>query len=120
MTELSFLIDLLLNHRLQKGTKEVIQQRIKDVEAGMAMPMQVPRAVAMPAHLSPAIAMQSPSTQALMAKHAAMGEPPPAPVKVEQIAQTPAAQAALASRQQAIAIGLSGKPAKGETSPRKF
>lgn len=34
MTELQFLIDLLLNHKLPKDTKALIATRIKDVEDG--------------------------------------------------------------------------------------
>jgi hypothetical protein len=33
MTELSFLLELLLNHKLQKPTKDLIQTRIKEIEA---------------------------------------------------------------------------------------
>ncbi len=35
MTELSFLIELLLNHDLPKATKDLIAQRIKEVEQNL-------------------------------------------------------------------------------------
>lgn len=39
MTELSFLIELLLNHELKKETKDLIAGRIKEVEANL-IPMR--------------------------------------------------------------------------------
>jgi len=120
VTELTFLVELLLNHKLPKPTKDLVAQRIKEVEesfaARPALPIQPKQAI--PAHL----ANQAPSTLAALARHpdlmAQMAPPDPQPVAV--IAQTPAAVAAMASREQAIASAMSGKPMKGETSPRKF
>lgn len=40
MTELSFLIELLLNHELKKETKDLIAGRIKEVEANL-IPMHL-------------------------------------------------------------------------------
>ena len=134
MTELSFLIDLLLNHELQKQTKDAIAERIKQVEAALtATRMVVPLSSGVrpedirtvPAHL----ANQSPSTIAAMIRHEQNGEAPPMPtaaataplpVQPQVIAQTPAAVAAVNARQQAIQQAISGKPAPGETRPRKF
>lgn len=115
MTELSFLVELLLNHKLPKVTRDAVASRIRAVEAsGFALtPSQVPwPKTAPPANLT----NQAASTLALMAKHNI--EPPPVPV--DQVAQTPAAVAAINARQEAINQALSGKPAKGQTSPRKF
>lgn len=133
MTELTFLLDLLLNHKLPMATKVAVTERIKEVEARLAQGYSIPRnadprpnIAAVPAHL----ANQAPSTIAAMMKHPdlvaqmsptigiAPQEPSVAPVQV--IAQTPAAQAALNARQEAINGALSGKPEKGRTSPRKF
>ena len=84
-----------------------------------------------PAHLQG----QSPSTIAAMMRQQAevpaprpeeqaiidaQAQKPPPPSPVVVIAQTPAATAALADRQAAVAAQISGKPEKGRTSPRKF
>lgn len=142
MTELTFLIDLLLNHKLPKPTRQAVADRIKEVEESFARvpsnspkfsvtPMAAPTAI--PSHL----VGQSPSTIAAMMRQEAGGavmqpipsnpvsEPsnPPAPqnpAPVTIIAQTPMAAAAMADRQAAIIQAVSGKPEKGRTSPRKF
>ena len=41
MTELSFLIDLLLNGRLQKTVQEKVRQRIEYVEQNMSLPQAI-------------------------------------------------------------------------------
>ncbi len=119
MTELSFLIDLLLNHKLPKATRDLVAARIKEVEGASTNP--IIRAY----RDSPPPPPQAASTLAAMARHGdlipAEPMPPiPAAVPVTHIAQTPAAVAALNSRQQAINSALSGKIEKGATSPRKF
>lgn len=97
MTELSFLIDLLLNHKLPKATREVVKARLNEIQL---------QAVSMP---SPVPAQRSFSIQPMsqMPQTAATN-----PVPVEGIAQTAAAQAALVHRQQMISKamrdGLSG------------
>lgn len=123
MTELTFLLDLLLNHKLPMATRAAISQRIKEVEANLSNGYQVPRHAQevrqaalkdLPAHL----ANQAPSTIAALQRHpdlvAEMAKP------VEVVAQTPAAQQAMASRQDAINAAMAGKVEKGRTSPRKF
>jgi hypothetical protein len=113
MTELSFLLELLLTHKLAKGTKEAITNRIKEIETRHivftqpAFPQQSIR--------QPRTA-QAASTQRILDEMAL--EPQPAPP--EQVAQSPAAAMALAARQEAINIALSGKEEKGRSSPRKF
>lgn len=120
MTELSFLIDLLLNHKLPKATKELIMSRIKDVE--MSITSKLPQAHLIRPIQSPTA--QAPSTMALMAKHGDLPaiETPimPIPEPVAVIAHTPAAAAAMQSRSQAISHALSGIPEKGATKPRKW
>jgi hypothetical protein len=114
MTELSFLLDLLLNHKLPKGTKEAITARIKEIEDRQAQPLAYVQ--------RPPRTAQSPSTQRILdemaqeqgVSHTVIATNPP------MIAQTPAAAAALAARQEAISIALSGKEEKGRTRPRKF
>lgn len=123
-SELSFLIDLLMNHKLQKVTKDLIAQRIRDVESVYSVTkVHIPIAAQVP--LPPNLRNQAPSTLAAMARHGDIPTqeshtPPTAPAAVEVIAQTPAAAQAMALRQQAIAQSLSGKPEKGATSPRKW
>lgn len=46
MTELTFLLEILLNHKLQKPTKDLILNRIKEIESShVATPTQRPRIV---------------------------------------------------------------------------
>ena len=138
MTELSFLVDLLLNHRLPKPTREAVAARIKEVEKGMGNPLTgitatpafQARPIVAPAAIPAHMVGQPASTVAAMMRQEAAGAPqaiqsnhvseipPPAPVAV--IAQTPQTAAALADRNAAIAQAISGKPEKGRTSPRKF
>jgi hypothetical protein len=144
MTELSFLLDLLLNHKLPKATREAVTQRIKDVETRLSSAAPSFRVSAAPApvpfQLPPGAPPQSPSTLAAMARHAAndagipmqrqdiavvqdtpglavLGTEPTQPAVV---AQTPAAMAAMLQRNEVIARAASGKPEPGRTSPRKF
>lgn len=131
MSELAFLIDLLLNHRLPKATKDAIAARIKEVECkssslpSPAYARPLPSPVALPPH----IASQPASTQAAMLKQLAQDGTPitvepqpvaPEPPPVAVIAQTPQAAAALAARNASISQARSGKPLPGETSPRKW
>lgn len=114
MTELSFLLDLLFNHRLPKTAKEAIGARIKEVEEKLneVKDPRIPFGTAR----SPiaAGAPQAVSTLAAMDKHGIAAESIP----VEIIAQTPAAQAAMASRQ--AALNNAGKIDKNAQRPRKF
>ena len=130
MTELSFLLELLLNHKLAKTTKEAVIERIKAIEAqSFSRPAVVTSGYAVQSSVRPPKTAQSPSTQRILDQMAAEGsvvpEAVPAhqvdPVSIpSQIAQTPAAAAALAARNEAIRIAVSGKEEKGRTSPRKF
>ena len=104
MTELSFLINLLLNHKLQKQTKEAIKVRISEVEQNISIPSAPKTEQPKPA----LVAMQALSTQQILEKNP------------DIIAQTPAAAQALKSREEAIQAAMSGKIEKGQTHPRKF
>ena len=81
MTELSFLIELLLNHDLPKATKDLIASRIKEVESNLVtykLPNQAQ-------NVTPRLS-QAPSTLAAMARHD-MESPPAPPVLAPEIAQ---------------------------------
>ena len=138
MTELSFLLDLLLNHKLPKLTKEAIVERAKKVteeyelQRSMSQPVNHKTQIN-PAQIPPQLRGQSPSTIAAMMKHpdliAEMGKTKTEPVvpiaqpevqPVEVIAQNAVTQAALAARNAMIAGAISGKPEPGATSPRKL
>lgn len=126
MTELSFLLDLLLTHKLSPATKKVIVDRIKCVEANLARPVHQPPTLVSPMK-SVAANAQAASTLAILEKHnldpANPAEQPLHPLTIPAVpivAQTPAAVAALNARQQAINIAASGREEKGRTSPRKF
>jgi CTP:molybdopterin cytidylyltransferase MocA len=124
MTELSFLLDLLLNHKLAKVTRELVVARIREVEVRSQSPAAT-RPAQTSAAIPPHLVGQSPSTIAAMMRHEAGGVAPPIAVAPlvdtpPVVAQTPAAAAALAARQSVIDSAISGKPEKGRTSPRKF
>jgi hypothetical protein len=104
MSELGFLLELFLNHKLPRITKALIAERIKEVEIAARTVTPQPR-------ISSNISAQAPSTQAAL-----MRQDP-----VEVIAHTSATANALASRQQAINDSISGKRMATESGrPRKF
>lgn len=109
MSELSFLLTLLLDHKLSTEVKGLIKERIKEIEfkpqINQAAPVLAQKAI---------LSGQAPSTIANLMKE------PSAQANPEMIAVTPAASQAMASRQEAIALAMSGKPEKGRQSPRKF
>lgn len=117
MSELSFLLSLLLEHKLPKLTKLAITDRIKEIEG--RQPVQTSGFMQHSQQRPPKTA-QSPSTQRILDEMAAEGNPALTPIEMPAIAQTPAAAAALAARQEAINIAVSGREEKGRTSPRKF
>ena len=130
MTELSFLIELLLNHDLPKATKDLLASRIKEVEEKLSNTMQ-PARPPIAAPISQNQFSQAPSTLAAMARHAQAGlippievmpapEMPPIPEPVAVIAQTPQAAAAINSRNSAIAASISGKVDKTTGRPKKW
>lgn len=130
MTELSFLLELLLEHKLQKTVQLRIKDRIKELEE-RASSVVTPRmaGMTMKEYLPPALAMQSPSTIANMIKDgfspmgpavsSALGDAPEQTTTGGAIV-SPVAAMAVQSRQEAIRIATSGKEEKGRTSPRKF
>ncbi len=83
MSELSFLIELLLNHELQKETKDLIAARIKEVEERFNL---------------------ANVTRVTLPQNAYISD-----VLPEHMAQTPAAAKALQERQQMISTALAGK-----------
>lgn len=123
MSELSFLIQLLLNDDVPVKVKLLLADRIKEVETNLVTPPAfVPDPIGggtyYPSRSPNNPNRQAPSTQAALERHGLI--PDAAPVPVEQIAQTPAAAAALAQRSAIIAGARSGKPQDGATSPHKF
>jgi hypothetical protein len=128
MTELSFLVELLLNHKLQKSTKDIIAARLKEVEEGYGQRgAYVAPVKAQP--IPPALVGQAPSTIAAMMRHASVEtDQLPIPMKASQddplpvavVAQTAATMAAMNSRQQAIGESMAGKVDKTTGRPRKW
>lgn len=124
-SELSFLLDLLLNQRMPLATKELVAARIKEVEQHLS---SVPMMVRMnTAPMVQAVPKQAASTQAILDRNPDLQAalippemPPIPPMPVAQIAQTPLAMAAMASRNQAINESLAGKVNKETGRPRKF
>lgn len=119
MTELSFLIELLLNHDLKKETKDALAARIRAVEETLtqAPVLRIP-------YVAPSGPQQAASTLALMAKHGDLPKIVPVEMppieQVAHIAQTPATAAAMNSRNSAIAESIAGKIDKQTGRPRKF
>lgn len=122
ISELSFLIELLLNHKLPTATKQLVKGRIEDVEKSYSTVRPVTNIAPRP--LPAGAAIQAASTQAILDRNPDLANATynvaPIPVPVEQIAQTQATANALASRAAAINQAMSGNPEKGRTSPRKF
>lgn len=115
MTELSFLVDLLLNHKLPVATRRAVAERIKEVERYF-----LPSNTASKQY-SASASNQAPSTQRILERNPDLFvAPPPVMPPVEQVAQTPATAAAMNSRNQAISDSLSGKIDKVSGRPRKF
>lgn len=111
-SELSFLIDLVLEDDLPAKFKKQCKDRIREVEKNYTtQPQQsVPRGTK--ALAIPIVASQSPSMQRLMAENPDLIPRPPVPVTAQ------AAQA-LAQRQALINGALNDKDEK-RTSARKF
>lgn len=121
-TELSFLIDLLINPRDPEQLKRDLAERIKEVEIMMTQP-RVTSGYIQP--IVPPKLTQAPSTLAAMARHGDIAHIVNEPLKVdmqqvEVIAQTPQTAAAMASRQQAIAESIAGKVDKTTGRPKKW
>lgn len=103
MTELSFLIKLLLNDLLPKELKQEIADRIKEVESNLvSKPQQLPSYIPTQAAMS-----QAPSTLAAMVRHGDLSSVVPPPDM--PVAQTPAAAAALSQRAALISAAEQGK-----------
>ena len=84
MTELTFLVDLLLNHKLPKATREAVAMRIKEVEGkvvaapyNMGAPAFTARPIAAPAVIPAHMAGQSASTIAAMQRQEGVAPPRP-------------------------------------------
>lgn len=114
MTELSFLIELLLHHELPQETKFLLASRIKEVEQNLQAPKVITNFQPMTVASSQTVmgAPQAPSTLAALARHGGIPIPVPvsaeAPIPVEQVAQTIQTAQAMASRSTAIADAQKG------------
>lgn len=103
MSELSFLLDILLNHKLGKATKDAIKARIDHITN---LPIRKYE------ELNNQLIAQQAAPQTYTVR-------PIEPVQPMQIGQTPAAQAALQHRAEMIRQAQTGKPAKGFDTPPK-
>lgn len=119
MTHLDFLIDLLLNHKLQKSTKDLIQNRIKEVQAEPTQ-QPAPSSVRQAPKVVPQIRdphAQAASTQAILADGESTIIPEPVhvtPPTLAQLASNPQAAAALARRQEIMGQGMAGTLSKNK------
>lgn len=147
-TELSWLVDLLLTQKLSPGVKKLLGDRIAEVEASLrtsTTSIQVPNLSVSQWNTTPIPpsrptkdpTAQAPSTQKILAQDPTSLSPVSAPLTPEiiaaahavptsapvaQVAQTPAAAQALASRQEALRAALSGRGGSSElgVAKRKF
>lgn len=110
-TELQFLIDLLLNHKLNPTTKKLVADRIGFVEVSLRSTQQnVPRGTQAPYTVNPDLKMlQAPSTQKILDRD---GPPILTPIVV-----APAAPPILATQR---IIGGEVNTGGGSRGPRKF
>lgn len=101
MTEIKWLVDIILNHKLSPAVRDKFVARIGEVESRLNQPGTnvIVRSTS----------SQVPSTQKILDE-----------IADEPIVNSQVAAQALAARQQAIAQATSGAPEKGRTSPRKF
>lgn len=113
ISELSFLIELLLKHKLPPATKDLIATRIKDVEEHTRSSHTIPFVSNRP--VAPGGVAQAASMQAIMDRNPDLVTQP-----VAVIAQTPETAAAMNSRNTAIAESMAGKVDKVTGRPRKF
>lgn len=120
MSELSFLIHLLLEHKLTKATKDLVKSRIQEIES-----RQGPQVIRYPAQVIGGAGgvVQAPSMQAKIEamEHEKLTQPPQQPQGPTP--NTNAAAQALQLRQQMINGALAesgGNFEKGRTSARKF
>lgn len=112
MTELSFLLELLLNHKLPKKTKDTIKFRIDEIQTSIPTNNRPIRTTGI---------QQAPSMQkAIEELEAEKFQKPPNPINIDGYANTPQAAQALLKRQELINNALQGKEEKGRTSPRKY
>lgn len=126
-SELSFLLDLILDDQIPKPVKTRLLSRIRDVEKNYAtvatQATNIPRGTRAQIN-SPIIAAQSPSMQRLMDQNPDLIPAPPVPTYAEITAQmvpvTAQAAGALAQRQALMNNALKEKPEAGRTGPRKF
>jgi hypothetical protein len=123
-SELSFLIDLLLNHKLTKPTRDLIATRIQ--ELGMTQSttpkVQTSGFIQSPQNLIHGGSVQSPSTMAILNR---TEETQPQPIQTIPVqAQTPtqpntmAAAQALADRQNLMNQAMSGKNNGSNAAPK--
>lgn len=115
MTELQFLIDLLLNHKIQKATKDLIAKRIGEVENGLAQPVVRGIATQSLPRLVNGVT-QAASTIAAMERHANPDAVPiTTPIELAPVAPLPAN--ALATNR---IVGGEVNTGRGSRGPRKF
>ena len=112
-SELSWLIDLLLDEELTPPLKKHVTNRIREVEKGLMGASPAPKPMRIePRQIPSAGAQQAPSMQRIIEANPDIAPPVPT---------TSAAANALSARQALIQRSIAtDKPEPGRTSPRKF
>ena len=117
MTELAFLLDILLNHKIPKVTKEAITERIKLVESQLGTRPALPLAIAPQGRPLRDPTAQSASTQALLDKDPAA---PPGLVNLPSIPIAAPAPTPATNRIKGGEVSTGGSQGTSIKGPRKF
>lgn len=110
-TELSFLLTILLEHKIPKATKDALKERIKKIQevAPITLGFSPPRQAApMPSSIQ-----QAASTQRLLAEHGIEAPTTPMP-PVQQVIRLPPSEIDKETGRASVATG------NGTRGPRKF
>lgn len=128
LTELAFLVDLLLSHKLPKTAKDAVASRIRLLSMdtpNRSAPVEAVKATTVQSQPTPGVSIsyQAPSTQRLLLAHPDLMPKGPSNIKdildqlpvqepkpVEVIAQNPATALALVERQKKIDAAIAGGP----------
>jgi hypothetical protein len=109
-TELSFLLTLLLEHKLPKATQGAIKDRLKKIQEAPAVMMPIQRPLP---HAQVGGIMQAPSTQRLLAEQG-LEQAPQGITPITPVIRVPPAEVDKETGRARIATG------NGTSGPRKW
>lgn len=116
-SEISFLLELIFEHKLPKTTKAFVRARFNEVEACYEWANTKP----IPRTSQPMGPQQAASTLAAMEKHGLVPPPPIVMPPVQQVAQSQQAMATLTNKHELISASIAGTPkTNADGSKRKW